>query len=101
MTGQQDQQVTVRLLPDGDFQAAVLEKLEGHLLSLAIALVPALAPLNAGDLVEVTSPATIYLGVVRSRHDGTVTVAVEHALDRETLATIQQVWHGPSGRQER
>jgi hypothetical protein len=98
MMGQQDQQVTVRLLPDGEPCPAILDKLEGHLLSLDFSPNPSPAQLKAGDLVEVTSPATLYLGVIRNSQGQRTTVAVEHALDRETLATIQQVWHGPAGR---
>lgn len=96
--GQQDQQVTVRLLPDGDPCPAILDKLEGHLLSLNFSTNPKPAHLKAGELVEVTSAATLYLGVIRNSEGLTMTIAVEHALDRETLATIQQVWHGPAGR---
>ncbi len=54
--------------------------------------------MNAGDLVEVNCPKTMYLGEVRSRQGETMVVGVEHALDRDTLALIQQVWHGPAGR---
>jgi hypothetical protein len=96
--GQQDQQVTVRLLPDGDPFPAILDKVDGHLLSLDFAPNPSPPHFRAGDLVEITSPATLYLGVIRNNQGDRMTVAVEHALDRETLATIQQVWHGPAGR---
>jgi hypothetical protein len=95
---QQDQQVTVRLLPDGAPCPATMDKLDGHLLTLDCSLDPRPVQLNAGDLVEVTSPVTVYLGIVRTRRDERATIAVEHALDRETLATIQQVWHGPADR---
>ena len=44
-----------------------------------------------------TCPETLYLGEVRSRQGETMVVGVEHSLDRETLALIQQVWHGPAG----
>jgi len=60
--------------------------------------VPAKADLNAGDLVEVNCPDTMYLGEVRSWQGATMIVGVEHALDRETLARIQQVWHGRNDR---
>jgi len=60
--------------------------------------VPVGVDVNAGDLVEVNGAKTMYLGEVRSRQGETVIVGVEHALDRETLALIQQVWHGPASR---
>jgi hypothetical protein len=97
MSSEQDQQVTVRLLPDGDAHAALLNGLNGHLLRIDLSPNPGEAGLNAGNLVEVTCPKTLYLGEVRSRQGETIIVGVEHSLDRETLALIQQVWHGPAG----
>jgi hypothetical protein len=97
MPNEQDQQVTVRRLPDGDVQAAFLGSLNGQLLRIDLPLVPAGVSLNAGDLVEVSCARTLYLGEVRSRQNDTMIIGVEHALDRETLAAIQQVWHGPAG----
>jgi hypothetical protein len=98
MATQQDQQVTVRFLPDGHPQTARFDTLSGLSLSLNLSPLPAQSGLNAGDLVEVTCPATLYLGVVRSRQGERMMIAIEHALDRETLAAIQQVWHGPADR---
>lgn len=98
MSDQQNQQVTVRLLPDGDTHRAYLDNLQGQLLYLG--LLPVTPPENllVGSLVEVASPANIYLGVVRSRQAEKMTIAVEHMLDRETLTVLQQVWHGPLDR---
>lgn len=92
------QEVTVRRLPDGDSHAAFLDNLNNQLLRISLLNVPATVDVNAGDLVEVNCAKTMYLGEVRSRHGETVTIGVEHALDHETLALIQQVWHGPAGR---
>lgn len=94
----QDPQVTVRLLPDGDPCAAMLDKIEGRFLSIAFTEGPGPVAVNPGDLVEITCPATLYLGVVRMRSELKASVVIEHALDRETLATIQQVWHGRAGK---
>ena len=96
MSDEQDQKVEVRLLPDGDAHAALLSGLHGHSLRIDLWPIPAEGSLNAGDLVEVTCPKTLYLGEVRSRHGETMVVGIEHSLDRETLALIQQVWHGPA-----
>jgi hypothetical protein len=76
----------------------VLTRLNGQLLRIDLSSVPAGTSLKSGDLVEVASPGTLYLGEVRSRHDQTLLVGIEHSLDREALALIRQVWHGPSGR---
>lgn len=98
MSNEQDQQVTVRLLPDGDSCPAHMGGLDGHLLRIDLPPIPAAVTLRAGDLVEVTCPKTLYLGEVHSRQGETMIVGIEHSLDRETLALIQQVWHGPPGR---
>jgi len=91
---EQDQQVTVRILPGGDAQEANFRELNGRLLSLNL-LSHQNPVLKPGDLVEVICPKTLYLGEVRSRQGETMIVGVEHSLDRETLAVIRQIWHGP------
>ncbi|HEX4278174.1 MAG TPA: hypothetical protein VHZ74_22625 [Bryobacteraceae bacterium] len=98
MSGQQDQQVTIRLLPDGANHPAVLDKLNGQLLWLGLSSPAGPETPGPGDLVEVTCPTTLYLGTVRTHQGATMMIAVEHALDRETLAVIQEVWKGPAGR---
>ena len=97
MSTEQDQQVTVRQLPDGEAYPALIGGLNEQLLRIDLSPFPAKISLNAGDLVEVTCPKTLYLGEVRSRQGETMIIGVEHSLDRETLALIQQVWHGPAG----
>jgi hypothetical protein len=91
----EEQHVTVRRLPDGGSHPALFDSLNGQL--LRILEVPVEVDVNAGDLVEVNSAKTMYLGEVRRRQGETMIIGVEHALDRETLALIQQVWHGPAG----
>jgi len=93
---EQDQQVTVRLLPDGAAHAALLSGLDGQFLRIDLSPIPAEASLKTGDLVEVTCPKTIYLGEVCDRQDETIIVAVEHSLDRERLALVQQTWRSPA-----
>ena len=94
---EQDRQVTVRLLPDGVAHAALLSGLNGQFLRIDLSPTPAEASLKTGDLVEVTCPKTLYLGEVCGRQDETIMVAVEHSLDRERLALIQQTWSCPVG----
>lgn len=97
MLTEQDQQVTVRVLPSGDAQEAHLREWNGRLLSLDFSHGAKPTSVRPGDLVEVTCAKTLYLGEVRSRQGETMIVGVEHSLDRETLAVIRQVWHGPDG----
>lgn len=97
MPNERDQEVTVRLLPDGDPYPALIGGLNGQLLRIDLSPIAAEVSMNAGDLVEVTCPKTLYLGELRSRQGETMIVGIEHSLDRETLALIQQVWHGPPG----
>lgn len=96
----EEQHVTVRRLPDGGSHPALFESLNGQILRILVPAgqVSAGVDMNAGDLVEVNCPKTMYLGEVRSRQGEIMVVGVEHALDRDTLALIQQVWHGPAGR---
>jgi len=93
----QNQQVTVRRLPDGCSHAALLQGLEGLSLRIDLDAAAAASDVKAGDLVEVSGLKTMYLGEVRDRRGAAVTIGVEHALDRETLARIRQVWHVRSG----
>jgi hypothetical protein len=93
---QQDQQVTVRALPEGLTQPARFHELNGSLLTLELPRANGEIAFEAGDLVEVTFPRTLYLGEVRKRSGSTMIVGIEHSLDRETLAVIREVWHGPT-----
>jgi len=84
--------VTIRRLPDGDPQMGkISDRAAGHL-----AIVPdavRLVGFDAGALVEVESAETLYLGEVTAcTPDSRMTVAVEHFLDRATLAEIQKGW---------
>ncbi|HZL56644.1 MAG TPA: hypothetical protein VFC21_06175 [Bryobacteraceae bacterium] len=52
--------------------------------------------MKTGDLVEVNCPTTLFLGEVAARQGVSVTISVEHAVDRQALELIRQTWHGPS-----
>lgn len=97
MPAQKNQQVTVRCLPDGNIQGALLHGLNGNLLQIDARPDSPALNFEVGDLVEVNCPDTLYLGEVRVLHGATLVVGVEHALDRAALGLIQQVWHGPAG----
>jgi hypothetical protein len=89
-------QVSVRRLPDGDYRSAVLSDLKGSLLSVNLLSAAPGPDFCAGDLVEVDCPKTVYLGEVRLQRGGSMTIGIEHALDRETLTLIHQVWLTPA-----
>ena len=92
---QQNEQVNVRQLRDGRTQQAVFESLDGTRLHLRMPESP--GTFQAGELVEIHTARTLYLGQIISRHGELVLIVVEHSLDREALAAIHEVWHRPEG----
>jgi len=91
---QQNEPVNVCQLRDGRSQEAVFESLEGRQLRLRLATAPQNG-FGPGELVEVNGPQNLYLGEVTSRVADVMSITVEHALDREALSTIHQVWDRP------
>lgn len=84
--------VTIRRLPDGDPQSGRMKDHAAGRLIIVAAHDP-LAGFDPGTLVEVQSDEALYLGEVTAREpDSQVTVAVEHFLDRATLAEIEKGW---------
>jgi hypothetical protein len=94
---EQNQQVNVRQLRDGRTQEGVCESLEGSHLQFRLVGAPAPGAFNSGELVEVRAARTLYLGEITGRQDNLILIAVEHALNREALAAIHEVWHRPDG----
>jgi len=90
-----DRQVTSRRLPDGEPQPAVEQSLTGVLLRVELPPGPANRQFGSGTLVEVESPKMLYLGEVQSARDLLLSITVEHAVDREALASIQRIWQPP------
>ena len=97
MFSQQNQQLNVRQLRDGRTEEGICESLEGSQLHLRLVALPETAAFDAGELVEVTTVQTLYLGEIISRQGELLRIVVEHALDREALAAIHEVWHRPDG----
>jgi hypothetical protein len=95
---EQNEQVNVRQLRDGRTHEGVFESLVGSHLKLRLMGKPSDGAFDSGELVEVNAPRALYLGQITGRHGEAVLVIVEHALDRETLAAIHEVWHRPNGR---
>jgi hypothetical protein len=82
--------VKLRCLPDGGF-------LEGREAGwddaeLRVDLPGPKEGLTRGVLVEIESGSMLYLGEVRQSTESGVTARVEHALDCQKLAFIQNTW---------
>jgi hypothetical protein len=92
---EQNQQVNVRQLRDGRTLEGVCESLEGSHLQCRLLESPAAGTFGAGELVEVNAERTLYLGEITGRQDSLILIVVEHALNREALAAIHEVWHRP------
>lgn len=88
--------VSVRLLSGGNSHKTRFQSLEGRLLNLTLAGALDNPPIfKPGELVEATSPGTLYLGEVLREDGGSLQIEIEHALDREALAAIREVWTQP------
>jgi hypothetical protein len=93
---EQTEFVTVRRLPDGGAQTARIANRAPDRLALEpVDNEPDLG-FEPGVLVQIDSPAAMYLGeVVGPPKNSLLTVAVEHFIDRSALAEIQKVWKTP------
>ena len=80
----------LRSLPDGNFQEAEEAGWEGNMLHLT--LPEGQAGLSPGALAEIQSESKLYLGEVRQCDGSGMKVLVEHALDRQQLASMQDTW---------
>lgn len=96
MTEEQDH-VTVRRLPAGMMQSGLLKSLIGNSLQISLTADATNVDLKIGSLVEVGCDQALYLGEVQGRRDSLLIVAVEHAINRSSLAAVQDVWHGSRG----
>ena len=82
--------VVLRRLPSGNAQTGF--SLGSERDRLNISLTGELSGFDLGTLVEVTSDATLYFGQVVGRQDQLLIVRVEHSLNREALAAINNNW---------
>ena len=87
--------VTVRLLPDGAPEPACIKTSKRHELLLSSANGGSGPVFKPGALIEIQSPSAIYLGAVLRQEDRGLLVAVEHSIDRASLAEIERVWGSP------
>ena len=82
--------VKVRYLPDGGFLEGWEAGWEGTLLRVDLS-----GPkdgFSRGVLVEIECGSMLYLGEVRQCSEDGITARVEHSLDRQKLASIQNAW---------
>lgn len=89
------EQVTIRKLSGGPYRTGRLQHSEGNLLKIRLEADATQPELNLADLVELTCASTLCLGEIQGRQDGFLIVGVEHSVDRDALAVIQQVWYRP------
>ncbi len=82
----------IRSLPNGGSYNAEEVGFDGNTLHLNLLNQPAVAVPPPGALVEVESESALYLGEVRQSQAPSVTVFIEHSLDRARLAAIQNIW---------
>ncbi|MFY9725798.1 MAG: hypothetical protein WB579_20080 [Bryobacteraceae bacterium] len=82
--------VKVRYLPDGGFLEARDAGWENTLFRVDLA--GSEDGFARGALVEIESGPMLYLGEVQQCSESGFTVRVEHSLDRQKLASIQNTW---------
>jgi hypothetical protein len=80
--------VKVRSLPDGEFQHAWEVGWTGRLLELDL---PG-GSFPPGTLLEIENGAMVYLGELQQQTGSTAVVAIEHAVNRNALKPIQDIW---------
>jgi hypothetical protein len=91
---QNGETVMVRFLPEGVSREAVVRRFQGRQVDLEIPGV-ATDPVP-GMLLELTTPAAIYLGVIQQvvaqgpAH--AVSFHIEHYLDRKAVEELQEAW---------
>jgi hypothetical protein len=88
VTAPESAEVRVRVLPDGEFQTALLHGWKGRYLEIEFTS----AGISPGQALEIESGDMLYWGEMQ-RRDGQKGVAyVEHSLDRAALATERNRW---------
>lgn len=93
---------TIRMLPDGGERSARITSQASDRLTVdPIDVHPVdeqSCRFPAGTLVEIQTPVSIFLGeVVGSGPNSQITVAVEHFVERASLAEIAQGWKAVEG----
>lgn len=79
-------------MPQGTPASGLHCGLEGRLLEIELTSGTDISCFPAGSLIEVGSPTTLYLGEVYVSDGRRRVIGVEHLIDRESLAAIQDLW---------
>jgi hypothetical protein len=85
-------QVTLRCLPNGKLQAVVATGWKGRRLQVELPVDSSAVDLAPGASVEIEAPERLHLGEVEARQGRTLTILVEHSVDRQLLDRIREVW---------
>lgn len=94
---EQNQEVTVRQLPDGRVQPARWLGLQGRILRLEL-IEPSESPhFRIADVAEIQDSDNLYLGEVLGSKAASLLIGIEHILERTALAEIERVWLRDSG----
>ncbi len=79
-------------LPDGQRRDATAQGWSGLVLEVELTPEEPAEELAPGVLVEMQDPVRLYLGEVVARKASRLRIAVEHSLDRQEIARIQEIW---------
>ncbi len=93
----ENQEVIVRQLPEGEPWTALRINGEGQVLRLRLTDPSGLASFHLGDAVEVQGGETLYLGELQGLKEGVLLIEVEHFLKCKDLLEINRVWGSASG----
>jgi hypothetical protein len=86
----QSSEAKLRLLPAGPEWAACASTSRGRVLE--VELQELAAECTVGKAAELESEAALYLGIIERRENRRVWIAVEHMLDRRSLAALSVQW---------
>ena len=96
MSGE-NEPITVRRLPNGAPQPALLHNITSHLLHINLLPGAPNVEFKTGTLVEVACEQAVYLGEVQGRRSSLLMIAVEHAIGRSSLSALEEIWHCSQG----
>ena len=89
---QQNEYVTVQRLPNGMRHDAVLGTLKDNTAELSFPDDSVSHELSTGTLIEIDTHDVLYLGEVQGRKGSLLIVGLEHAVSKDALAAIQDIW---------
>ena len=90
--------IRIHRLPEGEQTEAEAVSWNGTLLEIELPATAAAPEIAAGVLAQVDAADTVFLGEIKLRQGTRLIVAVEHTIDRQALAGIQELWKHRSER---